>query len=90
MGIRINIQRNLQYLTDNKASVEVSGSTVGECLDELVKLFPGMEKGLSNKKKSLLDYVEIFVNGKSAYPKESETPVKDGDEIFLALMIAGG
>ncbi len=90
MGIKINIQRNLQYLANNRGSVEVEGTTVGECLDKLVKLFPGMEKGPSGKKKPLLDYVEIFVNGKSAYPNELETQVKDGDEIFLALMIAGG
>lgn len=90
MGVKIKIQRNLQYLTNNQGSVEVNGSTVGQCLDQLVRLFPDLEKELSSKNKTLLDYVVIFVNGKSAYPNESARSVKDGDEIYVMLMIAGG
>jgi len=90
MGVKINIQQNLQYLTNNQDVIEVDGSNVGECLEQLVRLFPDLEKELSSKNKTLLDYVVILINGKSAYPNESARLVKDGDEITVMLMIAGG
>ncbi len=90
MGVKIKIQKNLQFLTNNKETLEVSGSTVGQCLDELVRKFPEIEKRLVDKNRTLLNYIEIFVNGKRAYPNELATPVKNGDEIFIFLMIAGG
>ena len=90
MGVKIKIQKNIQFLTRNKETIEVIGSTVGQCLDQLVKRFPEIERKLINKDKALLNTIGIFVNGKSAYPNELATPVKDGDEIFLFLIIAGG
>jgi MoaD family protein len=90
MGVKIKIQKNLQFLTSDKETIEVQGSTVGECLDQLLKRFPEIESKLINKDKTLLNTIGVFVNGKSAYPNELTTPVKDGDEIFLFLLISGG
>jgi hypothetical protein len=38
----------------------------------------------------LLNYVDIYVNQDSSYPEELAKPVKDGDRLSIALMIAGG
>jgi molybdopterin converting factor small subunit len=70
--------------------VEVEGNTVSECLNQLIKQFPGMEKALFAKKDKLLNIVEVYVNHVSAYPNELVKPVKDGDEIHLVIMLAGG
>ncbi len=70
--------------------VAVEGKTVGECLNELVKQFPDMEKALFSKKDRLLNVIEIFVNETSAYPNELLKPVRDGDEIHIVVMLAGG
>ncbi|RTZ97237.1 MAG: ThiS family protein, partial [Deltaproteobacteria bacterium] len=34
--------------------------------------------------------IEIYLNMESAYPDELGRPVKDGDEIHLTLLLAGG
>jgi molybdopterin converting factor small subunit len=70
--------------------VEVSGSTVGECLNQLVKRFPRLKPMLLGKKGRLLNYVEVYVNQESSYPEELAKPVKDGDELHITLIIAGG
>jgi molybdopterin converting factor small subunit len=70
--------------------VEVAGGTVGECLNHLIKQYPGMEKALFAKKDKLLNVVEVYVNHTSAHPNELVKPIKDGDDIHLIVMLAGG
>jgi molybdopterin converting factor small subunit len=77
-------------LTGNQPTVDVNGATVGECLKEMVSRFPAMESKLFDKKGNLLNYIEIYVNAKTSYPEELAMSVKDGDELTITLMIAGG
>jgi molybdopterin converting factor small subunit len=70
--------------------VSVEGNTVGECLSHLVQQYAGMEKALFAKKDKLRNVVEVFLNHATAYPNELAKPVKDGDEITLLVMLAGG
>jgi len=90
MSVRINIHPNLHQFTNDQAIVEVNGSTVGQCLDNLVKQFPEIKRGLFGKDGKLLNYVDIYVNQESSYPEELAKPVKDRDELYIALIIAGG
>jgi len=77
MSVRVNIHQTLRHLTNGQGKAEVNGNTVGEC-----RLF--------DKKGKLLSYVDIYVNLESSYPEELAKPVKDGDELSITLMIAGG
>ena len=81
---------HLQQFTNNQETVGVNGSTVGECLGHLVKQFPGIEKGIFDKDGQLLTYVYLFINGKATYPTDLAMPVSDGDELTIALLLAGG
>ncbi len=90
MSIKINIHRTHRQFTNGLDIVEVDGNTVGACLDNLVRQCPGMEKVLFDKKGKLVNVVEIYVNLKSAYPNELAKQVRDGDNIHITLMIAGG
>ena len=91
MSVKINLHPNLSlFFTDGQEVVEVNGSTVGQCLDDLVKQFPRIKQGLFSKDGRLLNYVDIYVNGESSYPEELAKPVKDGDELYIMLIIAGG
>jgi molybdopterin converting factor small subunit len=90
MSVKVNIHATHRQFTNGLEVVAVEGSTVGECLNHLIKQFPGMEKALFAKKDKLLNNVEIFLNHASAYPNELAKPVKDGDEIYLVTMLAGG
>jgi len=90
MAINIHVHTTHRQFTNGLQVVAVEGTTVGECLNQLVKQFPGMEKALFAKKDKLLNTIEIYVNHASAYPNELIKPVKDGDEIHLITMLAGG
>ena len=90
MAIQIHIHTTHRQLTNGSEVVSVEGSTIGECLNQLIKQYPGMEKALFAKKDKLLNTVEVYLNHATAYPNELLKPVKDGDEIHLLVMLAGG
>ncbi len=90
MSIKINIPSYLQTFTNNTEVVEVSGSTVGECLNRLVKRFPDIQKTLFDKNGELNGDLGIYVNREDAYPEELAKPVKDGDELHIPYIIVGG
>ena len=90
MGVKVNIHKTHRTYTDGLEVVEVVGRTVGDCLKDLVKQYPGMKEGLFDKKGKLLNVVEVYVNNESAYPEELAKSVKNGDEIQIILMLAGG
>ena len=90
MAVRVHIHTSHRQFTNGLEVVPVEGNTVGECLNQLIRQFPGMEKALFAKNDKLLNIVEVYVNHTTAYPNELIKPVKDGDEIHLVLMLAGG
>lgn len=90
MSVRINLHKTHRQYTDGQEIVEANGNTVGECLKDLVNQYPGLEKEIFDKNGNLLSVLEIYLNGASAYPDELKKDVKDGDEIHLLTMLAGG
>ena len=90
MSVNVHIHTTHRQFTNGSEVVPVEGKTVGECLNHLARQFPGMEKALFAKKDKLLNTIEIYLNHASAYPNELARPVKDGDDIHLVVMLAGG
>ena len=90
VSARINLHKTHRQYAGGKEIVDVSGNTVGECLRDLVSQYPELEKEIFDKKGNLLSVLEIYLNGASAYPDELKKVVKDGDEIHLLTMLAGG
>jgi molybdopterin converting factor small subunit len=90
MSIRIHIHATHRRFTDGQEVVEVEGHTVGECLNYLIRQFPGMENAIFARKDKLHNIVEVYLNHASAHPNELVKSVRDGDEIHLIIMLAGG
>jgi len=91
MSIKVNIHSSyLQHLANDQDIVEVNGRTVGECLDHLITLSPGIENKIFDKPGKVHDYFGIFVNGVALFPEGLAKPVEDGDEIHLVLALGGG
>jgi len=90
MGINVHIHKTHRETTDGNSVVETRGNTVGECLTNLVQLYPKMQDVLFDKKGKLRNLIEIYVNHESAYPDELKKTTRDGDEIHLTFMLAGG
>jgi sulfur-carrier protein len=87
--VKIVVPPFLQQMVKDTA-VTVSGNTVGECINEFVKKYPGTKDMLLDEQGNLTWYFELFVNGESVYSMDPNTPVKDGDEIHMWFIIAGG
>jgi len=90
MAVSVHIHKTHRQFTNGLEVVTVEGKAVGECLADLIRQYPGMEKALFAKKDKLLNNVEIYLNHATAYPNELAKPVKDGDEIHLVIMLTGG
>ena len=90
MSIEISLHKTHRRYTDGKETIEVEGKNVGECLKDLVKKFPPLEKEIFVKNGKLNPLIEIYMNGESAYPNELIKPVYDGDKINLVYILSGG
>ncbi|MBW1766682.1 MAG: MoaD/ThiS family protein [Deltaproteobacteria bacterium] len=90
MSKKVNIHRTFRQYTDDRGIVEVEGDNVGACLDDLIGQFPGMKELLFDNDGKLKNVIEVYVNGETAYPDELARQVRDGDEIHLLVMLAGG
>jgi len=90
MSIKVKIHPYLRSFTDNKKVVEVDGKTVGECINNLDKRFTGIKQRLVNKRGKIENYWEIFINSENCTAKDLSNPVKDGDELSIIAIIAGG
>ncbi len=54
----------------------------------MIEQFPNLK--LFDTDGKLLAYLDVYVNGESAYPEGLKKPVKDEDELSIILMIGGG
>ncbi len=90
MSVKVNISPFLFQYTNNRQVVAVDGSTVGQCLNHLVREFPGLKQWLFKKNGKLCSYLEIYINEVSAYPDELAKPVKEGDVLDIVFIISGG
>ncbi|MCJ7605358.1 MAG: MoaD/ThiS family protein [Dehalococcoidales bacterium] len=71
-------------------SLMVIGSTVGECLQDLVRQFPGVKNWLFDESGRLPAHVHVFINAESASKVSLDAPVRDGDKLIIAALATGG
>jgi len=90
MSVKVNIHPMLLSSTCGQSAVEVGGRTVGESLSEVFQKYPELRANLLDSNGHILHHIDIFVNSESAYPEELNKSVKDGDELHIIMMLAGG
>lgn len=78
-----------QYTHDH-SEVEVEGRTVGECLNQLVILFPEVSKMLFGTDGKFLNYFHISLNGEIISPESFDRPVRNMDVLELIPIFTGG
>lgn len=90
-SVAIRIPTPLRGFTDEQATVEVSGSTVGEALQDLVAKHPALQPQLFNEEGKLRSFVNIFRNDEDVrHLQKEETPIRERDELSIIPSIAGG
>lgn len=90
MSVSVRLHPYLRKFADGQKVVETAGQTVGECIDDLEVKFPGMQQRLLDKQGKLRSSWDIYVNWSSSDLDELAIPVKNGDEIIIVAVIAGG
>lgn len=90
MGVKVHLHQSHVQYTNGERIIEGEGNTVGACLKNIAGKYPEFGKHIFDKKGKLNHLFEIYVNGESAYPKELEKVVKDGDDIYITRLLSGG
>lgn len=85
MIIKLILPTSLSRLAKGKELFEVTGKTVGECLNQLVSLVPVMKETLFYESGRLVPRIEILVNQESAGTEGLAKELKDGDEIRIKM-----
>jgi molybdopterin converting factor small subunit len=84
----IKIAQILQQYTDNKEIVSVEGSTIRECLNNLVKQYPETRKWIPDANK--ISMIIVLLNKELVLPDKMDQKVSPTDKIELVPVIAGG
>lgn len=83
MSVKVKIPPVLRQVTD-PGTVEITCSNLGECVNELNRLIPGIKIELTIQRGKLLSPAyDFFINGKSSNPSQLATPLEDGDEVII-------
>lgn len=90
MSVRVKLPPILQELSGGVETPEVSGSTIGECLNSLEMQFPGIKEYLFDRRGRLLRVFGIYINSDGLNPAELDTPVRENDEIVILNFLMGG
>ncbi len=88
---KIVIPTALRQFTGQSDSVEVTGGTVGEALNQLTAQYPNIKKNLYNEQGKLRSFVNVYVNDEDIrYLDKDETRLEGTETISIVPSIAGG
>jgi sulfur-carrier protein len=81
----------LKRYFDNKQKLEISGQTIKEVLENLIKLNSTIQQYIFNSENELCSFMNVFLNGKDIrFSQGLQTQVQKDDVISLIPAIAGG
>jgi sulfur-carrier protein len=91
MKIKVRVPLSFQIFTGNKAEFESSGESVEELLANITNQYPGIQEMLYDEEGRVSSALSMFLNGKIIRLTEKEKKsLKEGDEILIMQLIAGG
>jgi len=91
MQVQIVIPTVLRRFSGNRSTVSCQGRTLGEAIDALDRLCPGIVERLCDEKRQLRGFVNFYINEEDArFLAGRETPLSEGDVISIVPALAGG
>lgn len=91
MPANVRIPAPLRKLTNDQEVVAVSGTSIGEILDQLDKTYPGLGERICDESGNVRRFVNIFLNDEDIrFLDNKATAVNESDEISIVPAIAGG
>ena len=86
----VKIHPYYQDITGTGEIISATGTTVMEIINDLERQYPGIKEHLVDHRGRIEGFAEIFVNSEIVHPYSMDMPVKEGDEIEILTIIAGG
>jgi adenylyltransferase/sulfurtransferase len=91
MATTVFIPTPLRPFTDEQATVQVSGASVGEVLKNLVTVHADLKNHLFTPEGKLRSFVNVYVNDEDIrYLSKEQTPVGEKDTVSIVPSVAGG
>ena len=90
MNAVINLPAYLRKYAGDRETVPVTGKNIRECIDDLIKQYPGLKKMIYDDDGELHNYVSIFASNEIIYSDQLDKPVKDDEIIHILYIIGGG
>ena len=90
MAIAVKVTANMKKLLDGQSSIEASGGTVRDVLEDIEQRYPGFKNQVMNDG-GLHRFVNIYLNDEDVrFLGQLDTPTKDGDVLSVLPALAGG
>jgi molybdopterin synthase sulfur carrier subunit len=90
MSVTIKLHQYFQDMVGGKEVIEAEGNTVAELFEDMERRYPGIKEHLLDRRGRIQGFVELFVNSEIVYPEDTNMQVKDGDEVEILTIVAGG
>ncbi len=91
MSVQFEFLGPLKQLVNGQDIVEIQAATVGEALDNMKDLYPGISRRLLSDEGLLHQHINLFVNEDDIrYGNDLETRLSAGDKVTVISAIAGG
>ena len=90
MPVTVRVPGSLKEWFRGSDEASCQAGTLGECIDQLDRSFPGIRGRLLNEEGEM-GAILIFLNGENVMKLEGlGTSISDGDEIGILPLAAGG
>lgn len=91
MTVTVLVPRTLTSCTGDERRLTVSGSTVGEVLDDIAARHPYFDRRVRDETGALRQHVNVYVDGEDVRRAEGlGTAVGDDAEVQIIQSVAGG
>lgn len=89
-GVSVKIPTQLREAVGGNATVEVSGDTVGDCLEAVFSDHPQLKDRISDEN-GIRRFVNLYVGGEDVrFLDGLDTPTPAGCEVTILPAVAGG
>jgi sulfur-carrier protein len=90
MAVTVSVPTILRPYTGGEKSVQASGSTIAEVIEDLESRHSGLKNRLV-KDGSLHRFINVYVNDQDVrFEGSLAAPVRDGDNVTILPAVAGG
>jgi molybdopterin synthase sulfur carrier subunit len=91
MPIQVRVPTALRQVAGGTTRIEVEASDVGAALQELEAAYPALKPVLRDEEGVLRPRVSVYVNDRHVrYLQGLETPLAEGDEVYVVPVVMGG